>query len=121
MYIIITFRLQPVVDKMANGTLPLEPPIDLPAAHIAAGKNQIEKLSRLIYEDKQASTDPRTLETVLHAAARTGAIKSAKWIVDSREIDCTAYAKNGYTATHYAAFYGHLGVLKVHSVWDRWE
>ena len=104
---------------MASGTLPLEAPIDLPAAHIAAAKNQIEKLSRYIHEDKEAATDPRTYETVLHAAARSGAIKSTKWIVDSREIDCTAYAKNGYTAAHYAAFYGHLGVLKVPGRYER--
>ena len=98
---------------MASGALPLEPPIDLPAAHIAAGKNQTDKLSRLLHEGKEAAVDLNTKETVLHAAARNGAIKTAKWIVDSKSVDATAYANNGYTAAHYAALYGHLGVLKV--------
>ena len=98
---------------MADHTLPVEPPIDLPAPHIAAGKNQVDKLSRLIQEGKETATDPKTQETVLHAAARNGAMKSAKWIVDSKAVDCLAYASNGYTAAHYAALYGHLGVLKV--------
>ena len=98
---------------MASGALPLEAPIDLPAAHIAAGKNQTEKLARLIEEEKKAAVDPNTKETILHAAARNGAIKTTKWMVDSKVVDCLAYAKNGYTAAHYAALYGHLGVLKV--------
>ena len=98
---------------MATSDLALEAPIDLPPAHIAAGKNQVEKLTHLIQEGKEVVIDPNTRETVLHAAARNGAIKSAKWIVDSQTVDCSAYASNGYTAAHYAAYYGHLEVLKV--------
>ena len=98
---------------MSTPGLALESPIDLPPAHIAAGKNQVEKLTRLVQEEKEATVDPNTKETILHAAARNGAIKSAKWIIDSKAVDCSAYAKNGYTAAHYAAYYGHLGVLKV--------
>lgn len=98
---------------MATSGLALEAPIDLPPAHIAAGKNQVEKLTRLVQEGKEATVDPNTKETILHAAARNGALKSAKWIVDSKAVDCSAYANNGYTAAHYAAYYGHLGVLKV--------
>ena len=98
---------------MATSDLDIEAPIDLPPAHIAAGKNQVEKLTRLVQEGKEAIVDPNTKETILHAAARNGAIKSAKWIIDSKAVDCSAYANNGYTAAHYAAYYGHLGVLKV--------
>ena len=98
---------------MATPTLVPEVPIDLPPAHIAAGKDQIEKLSHLIQEGKEATTDPRTHETILHAAARNGARKCVKWIVNSKAVDFSAYANNGYTASHYAALYGHLGVLKV--------
>ena len=98
---------------MASDALPIEAPIDLPSPHIAAGKNQTERLSRLIQDNKEPTVDPHTQETILHAAARNGAIKSAKWIVDSKAVDCSAYANNGYTAAHYAAFFGHLGVLKV--------
>ena len=98
---------------MATSGLDIEAPIDLPPAHIAAGKNQVEKLTRLVQERKEAIVDPNTKETILHAAARNGAIKCAKWIIDSKVVDCSAYANNGYTAAHYAAYYGHLGVLKV--------
>ena len=98
---------------MATSDLAIEAPIDLPPAHIAAGKNQVDKLTRLIQEGKEPTVDPNTKETILHAAARNGAIKSAKWIIDSKAVDCSAYASNGYTAAHYAAYYGHLGVLKV--------
>ena len=98
---------------MATSGLAPEAPIDLPPAHIAAGKNQVDKLTRLIQEGKEVAVDPKTQETILHAAARNGAQKSAKWIIDSKAVDCSAYANNGYTAAHYAAYYGHLGVLKV--------
>ena len=103
---------------MTTSDLALEAPVDLPPAHIAAGKNQVDKLARLIQEDKQSVVDPNTQETILHAAARNGAMKSARWIVNSQAVDCSAYANNGYTAAHYAAYYGHLGVLKVLSKQD---
>lgn len=89
-----------------------EPPMELLPTHKAAIKNEIEKLSSLLQE-KAPLVDPNTQETPLHAASKTGAAESLKWLVKSKAVELNAVSSTGYTAAHMAAVYGHLGCLKV--------
>ena len=100
--------------EMANLTVTTpEPPVDLLPTHIAAVKNDIEKLSELIEEGAQVE-DPKTRETPLHAAAKAGSLKALKWLLENKQVRLTDKSSiGGYTAAHAAAVYGHFDCLKV--------
>ena len=89
-----------------------EPPVELLPSHIAAIKNDVEKLSSLVKENAPL-VDPSTNETPLHAAAKTGSIESLKWLVKNRTVKLDSKSTTGNTAAHLAAVYGHLSCLKV--------
>lgn len=91
-----------------------EPPVELLPSHIAAVKNDVDKLSYLVQE-KAPLVDPSTNETPLHAAAKTGSIEALRWLVQNRTVKLDAKSTTGYTAAHLAAVYGHLSCLKVAS------
>ena len=98
---------------MANITIQTpEPPVELLPSHIAAVKNDIEKLSTLLQE-KAPLIDPSTKETPLHAAAKTGSVEALKWLVKNKAVELDSKTVTGYTPAHLAAVYGHLDCLKV--------
>jgi ankyrin repeat protein len=98
---------------MANVTISTpEPPVELLPSHIAAVKNDIEKLANLLQEEAP-TIDPSTKETPLHAAAKTGSIEALKWLIKNKTVALTAKSSSGYTPAHLAAVYGHLDCLKV--------
>lgn len=89
-----------------------EPPVELLPTHLAAVKNDVEKLSQLVGE-KAPLEDPSTNETPLHAAAKMGSLEALKWLMRNRTVQIDIKGSGGYTAAHYAAVYGHFDCLKV--------
>ena len=99
--------------QLAGGITP-EPPVDMLPAHIAVTKNDVDTLAELV--DKGSSlVDPTSKETVLHAAVRAGAKDAVQYILREKLVSPTAMSASGHTATHYAALYHQLGILKVHT------
>ena len=90
-----------------------EPPVDLLPSHIAAVKNDVEKLAKLV-EEGEPLEDPNTKETPLHAAAKMGSLDSLRWLLRNNTVSPEARSSSGYTAAHWAAVYGHFDCLKVH-------
>ena len=98
---------------MANTSIQTpEPPVELLPTHLAAVKNDIEKLSKLLAE-KAPLVDPSTKETPLHAAAKVGAAEALKWLMRNKVAKLDTKSSVGYTAAHFAAVYGHFECLKV--------
>lgn len=89
-------------------------PSDLLPAHAAAARNDVQELARLLREGATIKASDSG-ETPLHAAARTGATDTLKWLLGHNTCSPLDKAINGNTPTHYAAVYGHLGALKVRS------
>lgn len=89
-----------------------EPPVELLPSHIAAVKNDTDKLSNLVAEDAPME-DPTTKETPLHAAAKAGSVESLKWLLKNKVAEITAKSSTGYTAAHFATVFGHFDCLKV--------
>jgi len=89
-----------------------EPPVELLPTHIAAVKNDIKKLAKLV-EEGAPLKDPSTKETPLHAAAKMGSLQALKWLLKNKTVDLAAKSSTGYTAAHMAAVYGHFECLKV--------
>lgn len=96
-----------------------EPPVDLMQTHRAAVKNDVEKLAKLV-EEGAPLEDPKTKETPLHAAAKTGSVDVIKWLLKKRTVHPLDKSEDGgYTAAHQAAVYGHFDALKVQSSLER--
>ncbi len=99
--------------RMANTSIQTpEPPVELLPTHLAAVKNDIEKLSLLVGE-RAPLEDPSTKETPLHAAAKMGSAEALKWLMRNKTVQLDAKSGVGYTAAHFAAVYGHFDCLKV--------
>lgn len=86
--------------------------MELLPTHLAAVKNDIEKLSTLVAE-RAPLEDPTTKETPLHAAAKTGSAEALKWLMRNKAVQMDTKSNGGYTAAHFAAVYGHFDCLKV--------
>ena len=98
---------------MANTSIQTpDPPVELLPTHLAAAKNDIDKLSALVAE-KAPLEDPSTKETPLHAAAKMGSAGALKWLLRNKTVKIDAKSSVGYTAAHFAAVYGHFEALKV--------
>lgn len=91
-----------------------EPPTELLPTHIAAVKNDVEKLSKLV-EEGAPLEDPTTKETPLHAAAKMGSLDALRWMLSKEMVKLETRSTGGYTAAHLAAVYGHFECLKVSS------
>ena len=88
-----------------------EPDVELLPTHVAAARNNVEELERLVAKGEPLEAENG--ETPLHAAARTGSKDTLRWLLVEGAVSPLAKAKNENTAAHYAAVYGHLGALKV--------
>ncbi len=100
-------------DQLAFLNEKMEQPVDLLPAHLAAVRNDVQKLSTLVKEGAQLK-DPTSKETPFHAAAKTGSAETLKWMLQNKdELLSVKSAAGGYTAAHQAAVYGHLECLKV--------
>lgn len=91
-----------------------EPPLELLPSHSAAAKDDVAKLSEIL-EEGGTVVDPKTNETPIHAAARSGSKKALMYLLEKGLADPAERGSNGYTAAHYAAVYGHFDCLKVWS------
>ena len=90
----------------------MDVPVDLLPTHIAAAKNDVQELARLVQQGELV-IDNDTKESPLHAAARTGSVDALRWLLENRVASPLTKASNGNTAAHYAVVYGHAGALKV--------
>lgn len=91
---------------------PPDSPVDRLPTHEAAANNDIARLSDLVQEGSPLF-GPNTRETPLHAAVKSGAMDTLRWLLDNKTVSPLGKAGNGNTAAHYAAVYGHLEALKV--------
>ena len=89
-----------------------EPPLELLPSHLAASRDDVMKLTEILEEGGDL-VDPKTNETPIHAAARSGAKKTLMHLLDKELADPTVKGSSGYTAAHYAAVYGYFDCLKV--------
>jgi len=90
----------------------MDVPVDLLPTHIAAAKNDVQELARLVQQGELV-IDNDTKESPLHAAARTGSVDALHWLLENRVASPLTKASNGNTAAHYAVVYGHAGALKL--------
>ena len=90
----------------------MDPHVDLLPIHIAAAKNDVQEMARLIQQGETV-IDRDTNESPLHAAARSGSNDALIWLLENHIASPLEKASNGNTAAHYAAVYGHLEALKV--------
>ncbi len=97
--------------KLSGGITP-EPPVEMPPAHIAVTRNNVDQLSELVASG-EILVDPANQETVLHAAVRAGSGDAVKYILREKLVSPTALSVAGHTAAHYAALYNQLDLLKV--------
>ena len=80
--------------------------------HRAAEVDDVKRLEALV-KRKAPLVASDTKENPLHVAASKGSINSIKWLLSNKTVPLFEKAKNGSTAAHYAAAYGHLPALKV--------
>ncbi|XP_064397697.1 uncharacterized protein LOC135344431 isoform X2 [Halichondria panicea] len=102
--------------KLSGGITP-EPPVEMPPAHIAVTRNNVDQLSELVASG-EILVDPGNQETVLHAAVRAGSGDAVKYILREKLVSPTALSVAGHTAAHYAALYNQLDLLKVVLTYD---
>lgn len=104
---------EPTSPKLVGG-VPPEAPIEMPPAHVAATKNDVDKIAELVAQGESV-IDPSNQETVLHAAVRAGSKDAVQYILREKLVSPTALSVTGHTAAHYAALYDKLDLLKVGS------
>ena len=93
---------------------PPDSPVEKLPTHQAAAGNDVARLSELV-EEGSPLEGPESRDTPLHAAAKRGALDTLRWMLDNETVSPLKKAGNGNTAAHYAAVYGHLEALKVHT------
>lgn len=82
--------------------------------HAAITKDDLEAMIELVQRGA-AQVHPETRETPLHTAARVGALKCLRWLLDNHIKSPFDKARNGSSPVHYAAVYGQLEAMKVSS------
>ena len=83
-----------------------------PPVHVAVANKDLKRLQELI-QSGAPQLHPKTHETALHVAARTGSMECLRWLLSNNINSPFDKDRNGSTPCHYAAVYGQIEALKV--------
>lgn len=82
-----------------------------PPVHVAVANKDLKRLQELI-QSGAPQLHPKTHETALHVAARTGSMECLRWLLSNNINSPFDKDRNGSTPCHYAAVYGQIEALK---------